>query len=56
MTQDELEILRNIVAQMNKGLEYISTGRVKVGYVCLQIATSDLNTMITMKGADNGQE
>lgn len=56
MKQDELEILRSIMAQLNKGLEYINTGRIRVGYECIHLATSDLNTMLSMMGVKNGKE
>lgn len=56
MKRDELEILHSISAQLKKGLEYISTGRVKIGNAWIQEATRDLNIMLTMAGAEDDKE
>lgn len=56
MKRDELERLYSISAQLKKGVEYISAGRVKIGNVWIQVATRDLNIMLTIVGAESGKE
>lgn len=57
MKRDELERLYSISAQMKKGLEHISTGRVEIGRVWTQEAARSLNILIAIAEAEeNGRE
>ncbi|EKR4132814.1 hypothetical protein P8F49_001454 [Salmonella enterica] len=56
MKQDELERLYSISAQLKKGLENISTGRVEIGKVWVQEATRALNILLAIVDSENGKE
>ncbi|EDQ0072838.1 hypothetical protein ACLBR3_001083 [Salmonella enterica] len=56
MKQDELERLYSISAQLKKGLEYTSTGRVETGKAWVEEAARSLNILFTIVESDNGKE
>ncbi|EAN5735972.1 hypothetical protein EJD04_24915 [Salmonella enterica] len=53
MKPDELERLYSISAQLKKGLEHISTGRVETGKAWIEEAGSDLNILLRFVESEN---
>ncbi|EEA3739533.1 hypothetical protein J5047_003194 [Salmonella enterica] len=56
MKPDELERLYSISAQLKKGLENISTGRVDTGKAWVEEAARALNILLTIVDSENGKE
>ncbi|ELC8834978.1 hypothetical protein AB4H89_002705 [Salmonella enterica] len=56
MKPDELERLYSISAQLKKGLEDISTGRVGIGKAWVEEAARSLNILLTIVDSENGKE
>lgn len=56
MKHDELERLYSISAQLKKGPEYISTGRVETGKIWVEEAGNALNILLTIVDSENGKE
>lgn len=56
MKPDELERLYSVSAQLKKGLEYTSTGRVETGKAWIEEAAISLNILITMTESENDKE
>ncbi|EMN7476655.1 hypothetical protein WB926_003117 [Salmonella enterica] len=56
MKQGELERLYSISAQIKKGLENISTGRVEAGKAWVEEADRALNILLTIVDSENGRE
>ncbi|HHP3381590.1 TPA: hypothetical protein ACWV4W_001167 [Salmonella enterica subsp. enterica serovar Muenchen] len=53
MKHDELERLYSISAQLKKGLEHISTGRVGIGKSWVEEAGSALNILLRLVESEN---
>lgn len=56
LKREELERLYSISAQLKKGLENISTGRVGTGKAWVEEAARDLNILLTIVDSENGRE
>ncbi|MBA2158712.1 hypothetical protein CB025_14770 [Salmonella enterica subsp. diarizonae serovar 60:r:e,n,x,z15] len=56
MKREELERLYSVSAQLKKGLEHISSGRVGTGKAWVEEATRALNILLTIVGSENGKE
>ncbi|EEJ1082670.1 hypothetical protein GTC52_004282 [Salmonella enterica] len=56
MKREELERLYSISAQLKKGLENISSGRVESGRVWIEEAARALNILLRIADAENGKE
>lgn len=55
MKQDEFERLCSVSAQLKKGLESISSGRVETGRVWVEEAARALNILLRIAEAENGK-
>lgn len=53
---EELERLYSVSAQLKKGLEHISTGRVEIGRVWIQEAARALSILLAIVESENGKE
>ncbi|HAF2129998.1 TPA: hypothetical protein N2G35_004638 [Salmonella enterica] len=56
MKGEELERLYSVSAQLKKGLEHISTGRVEIGRVWIQEAARALSILLAIVESENGKE
>lgn len=56
MRPDEFERLCSVSAQLKKGLDNISSGRVESGRVWIEEAARALNILLRIADAENGQE
>lgn len=56
MKQDEFERLCSVSAQIKKGLENISSGRVESGRVWIEEAARALNILLRIAESENNRE
>ncbi|HAG0017907.1 TPA: hypothetical protein G8O67_005316 [Salmonella enterica] len=56
MKDEELERLYSVSAQLKKGLENISTGRVETGRIWIEEAAIALNILLRIAESENNRE